>query len=140
MLGQQRTVNLAYYLIIPLTILSLIKISQSKFYFTLLSFLSGQRMITAFIAAAIFFMAVTKNGYKISYDLMSGTLPQYAAEQQIRAQLLSAHLQEDSYKLPPVEHKPLSITLYDESKPDMQWVQKCQCIYQQKADSLGTSR
>ncbi len=140
MLGQQRTVDLAYYLIIPLAILSLIKISQSKFYFTLLSFLSGQRMITAFIAAAIFFMAVTKNGYKISYDLVSGTLPQYAAEQQGRAQLLSVHLHEDSYKLPPVEHKPLSITLYDESRPDMQWVQKCQCIYQQRADSLTSLR
>ena len=139
MLGQQRTVDLAYFLFIPLALFALVQFSRSRISFTVLSFFSSDKKVATIAAIAIGFMMLTKNGYKVGYDLASGTLARYSTEQQERSVLLAAHKDEAGYKLPPIQNRPLSITLYDEDKPGMEWVQKCQCIYLQKTDSPSTN-
>ncbi|MCW3124767.1 MAG: hypothetical protein JWO03_425, partial [Bacteroidetes bacterium] len=135
-LGQQRTVNMSYYFFLPLIFLILVKISRSRFVFNILSLMSSDRIITAMVVAAIIFMAITKNGYKLGYDIAYGILPKYKAEQIAREELLRNNLHNDSFKLEPVQNRPLSITLYDERNPKFYWAEKCEKEYLLKKEEL----
>ena len=136
-LGQQRTVNLAYCFFIPLVFLALVKISRSRFVFRLFSFLSSDRAIFTLVVISVIFMAITRNGYKLGYDIAYGSLPAYHAEQVQRQQLLLDHLHDDVYRLPALVHRPLSITLYDELNPKFYWAEDCQRQYLLEEEGLS---
>ncbi len=128
-LGQQRTVNMAYAFFIPLASIALFKISRERFVFRVLSFMSSERVMVTMVAASIVFMMVTKNGYKLGYDMAYGNLSKYKSEQIAREELLRNNLHNDTFKLAPIENRPLSITLYDERNPKFYWVEECERQY-----------
>ena len=128
-LGQQRTVNMAYFFFIPLVFVTLVKISRARFAFRVLSFMSSERVMVMIVAVSIFFMALTKNGYKLGYDIAYGTFPKYKAEQIAREEIIRRNLHNDTFRPDPIQNRPLSITLYDERNPKFYWADQCEKTY-----------
>ena len=128
-LGQHRTLNLAYWFFIPLCFLLLEAVARKYALVERLQFLKGTKTAFILVAVSLLIMAVTKNGYQLAYDFSKGNLKSYKTELLQREQLVQRHWNDTLFHLPPIKNRPASIFLYDENDPSMKWQEKCVMEY-----------
>ncbi|MFN8278386.1 MAG: hypothetical protein U0T84_12960 [Chitinophagales bacterium] len=137
MLGQQRTLNVALAIIMPLSVLTVAKWSMQYQWHKHLSFLKGS-VLRYTVASALVLALFTGNSAKIAYDFSTNTLPLYRAEKIQRHRQLMQQ-QDDALLHTPIQHRPTSIFLYDESDPKIWWTVKCEAEYYQMKRAETTS-
>lgn len=129
LLGQHRTINFAFFFFIFAWFSFIISVSLKYKIHVVLSIFLQKEIIFYLTLASLLIIISTKNGYKVSYDIIYGNHKKYLYEQLMRQKIILQNPNTEICYIPPLLNRPQSLFVMDVESGNFDWRDYCICNY-----------